>query len=155
MGATNPNTLGSVLPGSGTSFSVQTPDINQNLTQMTQVTLTPAQVITAFTTPLVLLPAPGAGKSIVVDYILYRLTYAGTAYTLGGVVTVGYAGGAAVVNTMTAALITASASADTLLVTGSTNITATQNAAIQLSVATQNFATGNSNLVLFIYYSIV
>jgi hypothetical protein len=163
------------MPGAGTSFSVDGggvsgfseiqagsitgTSVNQSLIQVAQVVLTAAQVQSIFGAAIVLIPAPGAGKTILVDYILQRLTVGSAAFAGGGVVTIGYTGGAAVVNTVAAAVINNATSADTVVVTGASNITALQNTGVQIANATGAFTGGtgavNSSLTYFIYYSVV
>lgn len=48
------------------------------------VTLTSAQVLAIFTTPVTIVPAPGAGLAIVPVFVAYNYTFGGTAYTDGG-----------------------------------------------------------------------
>jgi hypothetical protein len=141
-----------IMPG-----SITTAAMSANLTQLQVFNLTTANILGMFATPVVLIPAPGAGKSIVVDYILFRMIATATSFASGGVVTIGYNGGAAVANTLAAAIINAAGpgTVDTLVVTGASNITATQNAAVQISNATGAFTTGTGNANIFIWYSIV
>jgi hypothetical protein len=162
------------IPGLGTSFSIDgggnsgfseivpgsivSQNINQSLSQVIQITLTAAQIIAMNATPVTIIPAPGAGKSILVDYIMIRFTYpasGGVQFTGGGAVSAQYSGGAAVATTLPAATITAAASADTVLGNTAANITATQNAAITLTNATAPFAAGNGTLTVFVYYSVL
>lgn len=52
--------------------------------QVAAVTLTSAQILQLFTTPITIVAAPGAGKMIQVLSINYSLTFVTTAYTVGG-----------------------------------------------------------------------
>lgn len=135
--------------------SITTGAMHPTTLQVSQVVLTAAQIDTMFTTPIVLVPAQGANTSILVDYAMFRYTSGGTAFTGGGVITIGYAGGAAAVNTVAAATINTTTSSDTILVTGAANVTAKSNAAIQITNATGVFATGNGTVTIYIYYSVL
>lgn len=157
------------LPGIGTAYAIDgggisgfseivPASITANLMavsslQLAQVNLTAAQIITLFTAPIILIPAPGAGKSIYVQDCLFRFVYGGVAYTGGGVSSISYAGGATPLTTVPAATITAGASSDSLLTTAA--VTITQNAALQISTATANFAAGNGTLQIYIYYTVL
>jgi len=153
--STSPNFLSTAFPGAGTSYAVHSPDVTQTLAQHVAVTLPSAQIDTMYTTPVVLIPAPGAGMSIVVDQVLMRFTAGATQFTGGGALTVGYASGAACFTTLPAATITSASSSDTVLGSTAANITATQNAAIQVTNATAVFAAGNGTLTIHLWYQIV
>lgn len=150
--------LGATGAGTGISEiitdSITSQALHPSLVNVAQVNLTAAQIITLFTAPIILIPAPGAGKSIIIDFVLFRYLYGGVAYTGGGVTTIGYAGGAAAVATVPAATLTAGASSDSTLPTTALTVV-TQNAALQISTATANFAAGNGTLQIYIYYSTV
>ena len=143
-----------INPGLGNYFAIGANDLALNTLQRTQVTLTTAQIDGMFATPVVLVPSPGAGHSIQVDYVFFRYVSGGTAFASGGVITVGYVGGAAVVNTVAAAVINTITSSDNVLVTGAANVAATQNAGLQINNATGAFTTGNGTITVVVYYSI-
>ena len=165
--------LRAALPGAGFSFGVDGGDVSgvseiipgsieesalsADTLNFANFQLTSANILGMNATPVVLLPAPGAGKSIVVDYIMFRMIATATAYASGGVVTIGYVGGAAVCNTFAASIINTAgpATVDTILVVGTTNITCTQNAGIQITNATGAFTTGTGTANVFIWYTTV
>jgi hypothetical protein len=132
-------------------------NLHQSLDQPIQINMTAANIIGMEATPFVLIPAPGAGLSIVVTRVLFRMTATSTAFTGGGTVTIGYASGNAVVNTFAASLITTgtAGTVDTLLVTGASNITLSENAALQITNASAPFAAGTGTAAVIIWYSIV
>ncbi len=155
------NTLRDILPGPGNNIGVDggmfsgVPETQQSFQQCLAVTLTSAQITTMFTTPVTLLRAPGADVGYIIDYIVFKYNFGGTAYTSGGVVSIQYNGGAAVANTIPAATVTAGASSSTVVVTGASNIVVTQNAALTITNATGAFATGNGTAQVLLWYSIV
>jgi hypothetical protein len=160
--------LRNTVPGTGFTFgvdgggttgvceiipqSITTVSTHPSLIQVAQINFTAAQWNVLFTTPATLIPAPGAGKSILVDYALLRYVYGGTAFTGGGTVSIQYSGGVAAATTVASTQITAAASSDNLM-TSTGTLAATQNAAITISVATANFATGNGTFQVYVYYS--
>lgn len=61
--------------------------------QTAKVTLTSAQLLTMFTTPVAILPAPGALMYYVVRKIVIQTFPTSTAYATGGAITLVYHGG--------------------------------------------------------------
>jgi hypothetical protein len=156
VGYTGPNSIGSINAGCGQAYGLQAADCQINLIQNTVYTLTPTQVLTMFTTPVVIIPAPGAGLTIIPYLTVLKIPYAGTAYAGGGVVTISYVGGSAIGPTYTAGQINVSASTTySSGVTNSTSTAATINAGIQITNATGVFTTGNSPITIDILYVIV
>lgn len=170
MATAPPMGLRQTLPGCGFSFgvdggatsgvteivnnSITSLALQQGLLQLATVTLTTANITGMNATPVTLLAAPGSGKSIVVDSCLFRFNAGATQFTGGGAVTIQYHGAGACLNTISAGTITSASSSDTYMVTGASNITATQNVAIEITNATAAFATGNGSATLFIWYTI-
>lgn len=153
------NALATIVPGCGVSGSsyITSADSSPQLIQQVNFQLTSANIIGMNASPIILIPAPGANKSIVVDYCMFRMIATSTAFTGGGTVTIGYTGGAAVVNTFASTIITTGTpgQVDTVLVTGASNITTTQNVGIQITNASAPFAAGTGTANVFIWYSIV
>jgi hypothetical protein len=140
-----------IIPNSITSASLQT-----SLAQTAIVTPTVAQVQGMNATPIILVPAPGTGLSIAVDYIVFKYVYAATVYASGGTITMGYTGGAAAVNTLAASILTTAASSTTVCVTGSSNVTASINTALQITNATGAFTGGTgSTLTILVSYTVI
>lgn len=126
------------------------------------VAITAAQFNAMYTTPILLVSAPGANNLIVVNRMELIMTYNSAAYAAGGVVAAQYdstANGAGVkaTNTEAAADFQATAS-NTFLFNGATGaapFTTTVNKGLYLSNATAVFTTGNSPFVAKIFYKIV
>jgi hypothetical protein len=152
-GSLNPNTLGSVLPGSGSSFSVTSLDINARIIQHYRQTLTAAQILTLFATPVTLLPAPPANMAYIIEDVTFVFLAGGTQFASGGVVTLQYNGGSAVANTLAAAIINSASSSVTKR--DGIDVTATVAAAITVSNATGAFTTGTGTLQIDITYRLV
>src|SRR5216683_3942034 len=76
-----------------------------------QVSLSSAQILALFTTPVTLVGAPGAGKVIVVEHIILKMITTATAYATGGALEFRYTdgSGAKVSADIAAAVVTAGA----------------------------------------------
>jgi hypothetical protein len=147
----------SATAGTTSSAAFLSPDIVVE----TIVQLTAAQLIAMYTTPVVVLPAPGAGKSNIVHRALLRFTYPSAApvqFTGGGVVGLQYAAtahgaGTLATATVAAAQIQAAASSDNVI-QGASGV-ATQNTAIYVSNPTAPFAAGNGTAELVVWSSVI
>lgn len=121
----------------------------------TVVTLTAAQLIAMGTTPVALLPAPGAGKTIVVKRVMVRMTRTATAFTSGGAISFQYhTGPIAVTNTVPAAVVTGAAGTVDVVRGGIDAAPTAQNDSIEITNATAPFATGTGTAKVFIWYSV-
>lgn len=148
-------------PGVASAVVDVSPSTAGNYTAV--VTLTPAQVVTASTAGVALLPAPGAGNTIVVlNAILNTLSTGNTAYSSGGVPVIQYGAtatgaGTSATAALTAAEVTAAANAVTQVAGASlAGATGISGLGIFLGVKTGNFAGGTgTNLVFTINYMIL
>lgn len=126
------------------------------------ITLTAAQIITLNTAPVTIVPAPGAGLSVVLEGIIIEMNRTATAFTGGGAVGPVYAGA-------TGTFLTANQMAASDVTTGGAGqvtryltpaspaggLAITPNTAIQLFAATANFAAGTGTAKVFVTYSVV
>lgn len=130
--------------------------------QVLDVTLTAAQIIAMYAAPLLLIPAPAAGQSIVIQNALIRMLPTATAFTGGGVVAPQYAatvhgGGTLATSTVAAAVVQGAVQVDTQVgpVAFSTPGLAIPVATgLYLSNATAPFAAGTGTMRVVIHYQV-
>lgn len=156
---------------SGTGLAI-TPAMAQGLQgafglQYTEVTLTSAQILALLGTPVTLVGAPGAGFWINPLLVVLKLIAGSAAYTdAGGAVSLG-AGGMTVAlasnaiflvttspNTRKQLLLPAAAAVGVGITEAAGNPPTSDNAAFQISKATNNFAAGNGTMRVTTYYTI-
>ena len=140
-----------------------TPILDSSIT--TSVALTAAQIQGMYATPVQLLAAPGAGRLIIIDQILWDITFVSAQYAAGGAIAAQYGntihgGGAAASGSLAAASLNGVAASGFLSnagVGGSLNVSKANslNTAIYLSNASGAFTTGDSTALLYIRYRIL
>jgi len=133
--------------------------LDPQVQQLAVVPLTAAQLKSLFSTPLTVLPAPGAGYALILEQALLEFKFGTIAYTGGGALSLVYHGNAGALHsgTVPASVITAgSGQSQTLLgpQTGANGLTVLSNTGIDLTNATQNFAAGNGLAQLWLWYTI-
>lgn len=124
--------------------------------ERTQVTLTSAQILALNTTPQTLVAAPGAGKSISIDEIIFKAPASGaTAYTGANAVEVRYTDGSGAKATgdiAAAALNSVSGRVDKAVAAA---VTAVVNSPVVAVVPTANPAAGNGTVTFDVIYRVV
>lgn len=128
------------------------------------VTLTSAQVLAAYATPALLIPAPGAGYAIVIQNAMIVTNVGTSAFAGGGVAHVQYTatingGGANALSATTPAAEITAATSQIYVQTGpvaATVLTGISNEGVYFSNATGAFTTGvGSSLTFVLNYTIV
>lgn len=129
------------------------------------VALTATQIKALYDTPVQLIAAPGAGKLIIIDSILWDIAYGTTQYTAGGAIAAQYGNtahgaGPAASGSLAAASLNAVAASGFLSnagIAGSLSVAASAslNTAVYLSNATADFASGDSTAHLYVRYRVV
>ena len=130
---------------------------DNNLFICSSFTLTAAQIIGMFTTPLTIIPAPGANRYITVSQVSFQFKPGTTNFTGGGALNLQYHGGAQThAGTILASVVTSGSASTTLLgpAVPTNGTTVTVNAGIDITNATGAFATGNGTAVVTIQYTI-
>ncbi len=151
---------GAKIAANAVDFAQLALDVAANVT----VNLTAAQIKGLFDTPVQIVAAPGAGKLILIDNILWDIAFVSAQYTAGGAIQAQYgstvhgAGSPASASIAAATLNGVAASGFLANGSGSATLNApatVENTAVFLSNATQDFATGDSTATLYIRYRIV
>lgn len=136
-------------------------DLGETVVHTKTVSLTAAQIIGMFATPVELIAAPGSGKALIVSDVTFSFTVGGTQFTGGGSVRVVYAGdtnnilGNATNNDLASSNINGAASFVAIRRTGSgagIAVNPTANVAVNLTNITGAFAAGDGTLKVFIQY---
>lgn len=128
----------------------------QNLT----VTLTNAQLLALFTTPIQLLPAPGAGNMWDILDMTLENKFLTAAFAAGGAIQASYGAGVTTPATATVAatFLTSPAASSVIKVAGALAqalSTAVLNTAVNITNATANFTTGAGSVVVKLTYRMV
>ena len=125
------------------------------------VLVSAAQLIGMSATPALIVPAPGAGRVIVVDKAIFKIVRTATAFTGGGAAQLQYgnaalaAGLLALDSNIAATFITGAAGTSYSIRNGAiaTDLLATlDNQGLYLSNATGAFAAGTGSLSVFVFY---
>jgi hypothetical protein len=125
-----------------------------------RVALTAAQITTLHSVPVSLVAAPGAGYTLVFEWLTLQFTYGSVQFTGGGVVMPVYHGATtdlSVTGGVAAATIQAAANAHYFVKANPAagGLALTTNVGIDLYAATADFAAGNSTAVVELAYSVI
>jgi hypothetical protein len=152
---------GSKIANNAVDYAQLALDVGASVT----VALTAAQIKALYDTPVQLVAAPGTGKLVVIDSILWDIAFGTTQYTAGGVIAAQYGNaahgaGPAASGTLAAASLNAIAASSFLSnggIAGGLDVakSASLNTAVYLSNQTADFATGDSTATLYVRYRVV
>jgi hypothetical protein len=121
-----------------------------------RIPLSAAQIIGMNATPVTLIPAPGAGRVIVVDNLSFKMIRTATAFVNGGALSFQYpTGPVAATATIAATVVTGGAGTVVQNVKGvEASLAAVPNDPIQITNATAAFATGTGTALVIIDYHV-
>jgi hypothetical protein len=151
---------GSKIANNAVDYAQLALDVGATVT----VTLSAAQIAAMYTTPVQIVAAPGSGKLILIDSILWDIAFVSAQYTAGGAIQAQYgntthgAGPAASASIAAATLNGVAASGFIANGSGAATLNApatVENTAVYMSNATQAFATGDSTVTLYVKYRVV
>lgn len=126
--------------------------------QEAQVALSAAQINGMRTTPVAIVPAPGAGKIVLVEHIVLKMVRTATQFANGGAVEFRYTdgSGAKVSADIAATVVTGAAGTAYSSVSGvATELVPVANAAIVITNATGAFDTGTGTGQVTVLYKVV
>jgi hypothetical protein len=156
---------GAVTGSKIASHTVDYANIALDVAASATVALTAAQINGMYATPVQLLAAPGAGKLIIIDSILWDIAFVSAQYAAGGAIAAQYGNtvhgaGPAASGTLAAASLNGVAASGFLSNAGSAGLlnvaaSASENTAVYLSNASAAFTTGDSTVNLYIKYRVV
>lgn len=146
------------------SDNVLVGQMNENVVKYVDVTLSSANILALFTTPQVLIAAPGAGKMILVEDVFATMVYNSTTYACNAAgASLFYksdASGQAVGATITQGFIQSASGTNFQYVRGGTSavtdVTANlANQPVAIKASTSDPTTGNSVIKIRVYYRVV
>jgi len=142
---------------SGATATVDGTDLRNTVKERSiQVSLSNAQVLALFTTPVEVIPAPGANASILLESVIVYKP-ASAAATIGSAtnLTLGYAGGTALTGTQAVTGFLDQTTAQTrLMYQAITSITPTANTGITIRLAGADVTSIDSGIIVLVNYVI-
>lgn len=150
--------FGTIAAAGLASGSVTSAKLEDSLLHFVDVTVTTGQILALFTTPKVLVTAPGAGFVTIVDSIYATLTYGTATYSADAAgFSVRYTNGAGanVGATLTEGFVESASSSLQSVRAAATALTPVANAAIVLFADNANPTVGDSAIKVRTYYRVV
>jgi hypothetical protein len=127
--------------------------------RVARVNLSAANIIAMNGAPISLIPAPGAGRAIVIEEIIFKMVRTATAFTGGGAVEFRYTNGAGaqVTGTLAATVVTTAGAGTTYnkLLGVEASLVPAANAPVVITNATAPFAAGTGAALVEIRYKVV
>lgn len=129
-------------------------DIASNI-QTTSITLNSTQILSLNTTPIELIPTPGAGNIILIQSIMYRYNFNTAAYATDTVVRIEYSGESSAVAISNENVL--GGTADKIFVDNAYAVTIEgfENKAIDITTATSDPTAGDSTLDIYATYQTI
>jgi hypothetical protein len=121
--------------------------------------LTAAQINTLHSAPVTVIPAPGAGKVLVLDSLSIQTLPGTVNFTSGGAITAVYHGGSTALHASSlpnTVVQSGTGSITNLGPLGASNgLTLSVNTGVDIVAASADFASGNGALVINLWYSVI
>lgn len=133
-------------------------DMHESLLKTTTISISSAELKALFTTPKILLAAPGAGKVNVLERLVFSYTHGGTDYAGTGNMTIRYTG--TTTNILESVMDHIAGATSKLFqvsskATTSYSVPLISNQSIELTNATADYTLGNGTVKIFLKYRIV
>ncbi len=153
----------SVITAKIADDAVTSAKLDEGVRQVVKVSLSSANWLGMYATPVQIIAAPGANKAIIIESVALEVDYGGAQFAAGGVVALQYsntANGAGTAATATLAAATANGwAADTIATlapaTLNAGAAATVNVGIFISNQTAAFTTGSSTVDVHVAYRVI
>jgi hypothetical protein len=144
------NTTGGLISSAGLS-------VGTAFNTQISYTLTAAQILAMFATPVTIIPAPGANKAIIVNSIVLQTKPGATNFAAGGAVNLQYHGTAILPHaaSVPAATINSATASVNDLPPPAGVIQPPVNTGVDITNATAAFTTGNGTVVVTVAYTIL
>jgi len=128
-------------------------NVGSGSVRVAEVTLSSTQVLALNSTPIEVVPAPGVGRANLILVAYASVAFVSAAYATNTSLTIGHAGvGLTITGILAATSSKIAAAAGTFAAVATT---AVQNAAITVSAASGNPATGDSPVTISVLYTTV
>ena len=131
---------------------------NAETSYTAELVITSAQVLALNSTPIQIIPSPGAGKYIQIEHSSCKLTYNSTTYATNTSITLYTDTATRVQHSISSILnatVTRIGAGSPQAVSGATDTQLISDKAVYVSVASGNPTTGNSDIKIYVTYKIV
>lgn len=154
---THGGTGGANAAAARTALGVAAMPSNAGTIFYTTVNLSAADIDGLAATPKALVAAQGSGNIIVVDRIVIKTTYSGTAFTGGGNIYAQPTGGSQITSNLNSNTFTTAANrvAEITGLTSSANLTTRDNVGVELTCASDFTGSGTTTAVVHVWYRVV
>lgn len=136
--------------------------IDESFSRTVSVSMTSAEFIASNSTPVLLVPAPGAGKRLIVTHLMVNMTYVSATYANGSSGSVQYGntadgGGEAASQSLAAATVNGWGASTSIYLFGTMAATAVanmENLGLYWTYASTDFTTGDGTFVIDLTYTV-